>query len=88
MVRVQWVPLQGIGKGIMWLTNRGDDGHMLVGIKPWNHMGYGYMGACLFVILLAPFSFFVMATITTIGAHTPHAQPNFVSASHSLADGY
>jgi len=55
---------------------------MLVGIKPLCHMG-----ACLFVILFTPFSIFVMGTATTTGAHTSHAQPNFVSAPQSLTDG-
>ncbi|KAK7400779.1 hypothetical protein VNO78_12086 [Psophocarpus tetragonolobus] len=32
---VQRVLLQGLEGRFMWLTNRGDDGHMLVGIKPW-----------------------------------------------------
>jgi len=65
----------------MWLTNRGEEGHMLLGIKP-----LGHMGACLFVILFTPFSIFVMGTTTTTGACTSHAQPNFVSAPQSLTD--
>lgn len=67
---VQRVPLQGLGKkkGFMWFTNReGDDGHMLVGIKPWNHMGLH--GCLLICYSLRPlFIFCVMATITTTGA--------------------
>ncbi|KAL2344797.1 hypothetical protein Fmac_006082 [Flemingia macrophylla] len=46
-----------------------------------NHgMGsHGYIGALHICYSLRPFSIFMMATTTTTGAHTSHAQPNFVS---------
>lgn len=78
---VQRVPLQGIGKGLMWLTNRGDDGHMLVGITPWNHMGTWVLSYLLFS---SPHFHLLLLVLSHITCPT---QLCFHSAPRSLTDG-